>query len=171
MKRKRYSESKSPSAIFSSFGKISQFPTHNLSPVHHRMAKEQVKPLNGLLKVKKWIEDRGLKRAAVTNAPGPNAELMISLLGLSDFFHAVVLGSDCARAKPFPDPYLKALEILQVSKDHTFIFEVYFLHPIIVVFFLSHTSWDSESPSPPFFLRILYRGLKQGWQLECLLLV
>lgn len=98
---------------------------------NNRLAKEQLKPLNGLNKIRKWIEDRGLKRAAVTNAPRPNAELMISLLGLSDFFHAVVLGSDCDRAKPFPDPYLKALEVLQVSKDHTFIFEVLLCAPII----------------------------------------
>ncbi|CAA2982773.1 haloacid dehalogenase-like hydrolase domain-containing protein Sgpp [Olea europaea var. sylvestris] len=88
-----------------------------------RLAKEQLKPVNGLYKLKKWIEDRGLKRAAVTNAPRPNAEQMISTLGLSDFFHTVVVGSDCEHAKPFPDPYLKALEILNISKDHTFVFE------------------------------------------------
>lgn len=88
-----------------------------------RLAKEQLKPLNGLYKIKKWIEDRGLKRAAVTNAPRANAELMISTLGLSDFFHAVILGDDCEHAKPYPDPYLKAIEVLKVSKDHTFICE------------------------------------------------
>ncbi|CAK9172641.1 unnamed protein product [Ilex paraguariensis] len=91
--------------------------------MYRRLAKEQVQPINGLYKLMKWIEDRGLKRAAVTNAPRLNAELMISLLGLSDFFEAVILGSDCARAKPFPDPYLKALEVLNVSKDHTVVFE------------------------------------------------
>nr|XP_027081475.1 haloacid dehalogenase-like hydrolase domain-containing protein Sgpp isoform X1 [Coffea arabica] len=89
----------------------------------YRLAKEQLKAVDGLYKLRKWIEDRGLRRVAVTNAPKPNAELMISLLGLSDFFEAVILGSDCTRAKPFPDPYLKALEILQVSKDHSIIFE------------------------------------------------
>lgn len=88
------------------------------------MASEQLKPISGLDKVKKWIEDRGLKRAAVTNAPRENAELMISKLGLSDFFQVVILGDECERAKPFPDPYLKALEMLKVSKDHTFVFEV-----------------------------------------------
>ncbi|KAA8525935.1 hypothetical protein F0562_007965 [Nyssa sinensis] len=88
-----------------------------------RLAKEQLKPMNGLYKLKKWIEDRGLKRAAVSNAPRLNAELMISLLGLSDFFDSVILGSDCEHFKPFPDPYLKALEVLKVSKDHTFICE------------------------------------------------
>ncbi|KAK3014825.1 hypothetical protein RJ639_008301 [Escallonia herrerae] len=88
-----------------------------------RFAKEQVKPIDGLYKLRKWIEDHGLKRAAVTNAPRLNADLMISILGLSDFFDYVVLGSDCDRAKPFPDPYLKALEVLGVSKDHTIVFE------------------------------------------------
>ncbi|KAG5524012.1 hypothetical protein RHGRI_030872 [Rhododendron griersonianum] len=57
-----------------------------------RLAKDKLKPVNGLYKLKKWVEDRGLKRAAVTNAPRENAELMISALGLSEFFEYVVLG-------------------------------------------------------------------------------
>lgn len=89
------------------------------------MATEQLKPINGLYKLRKWTEDHGLKRAAVTNAPRPNAELMVSILGLSDFFHSLIVGSECDHAKPHPDPYLKALEVLNVSKDHTLVFEVY----------------------------------------------
>ncbi|KAJ9152592.1 hypothetical protein P3X46_026146 [Hevea brasiliensis] len=91
--------------------------------VFRKLASEKLNAINGLYKLKKWIEDRGLKRAAVTNAPRPNAELMISLLGLSEFFDAVILGDDCEHAKPHPEPYLKALEVLKVSKDHTFICE------------------------------------------------
>ncbi|XP_062145716.1 haloacid dehalogenase-like hydrolase domain-containing protein Sgpp isoform X2 [Alnus glutinosa] len=97
--------------------------TDDKETMFRRLAKEQLEPVSGIYKVKKWIEDRGLKRAAVTNAPRPNAELMISRLGLSDFFEAVILGSECDHAKPHPEPYLKALEILNVSKDHTFVFE------------------------------------------------
>ncbi|XP_010933529.1 haloacid dehalogenase-like hydrolase domain-containing protein Sgpp isoform X2 [Elaeis guineensis] len=88
-----------------------------------RLASEQLKAVNGLHKLCKWIEDRGLKRAAVSNAPRANAEFMLSMLGLSDFFQLVVLGPECDRAKPFPDPYLKALRDLKVSPDHTFVFE------------------------------------------------
>lgn len=88
------------------------------------MASEQVKAIDGLYKVTKWIEDRGLKRAAVTNAPRANAELMVSILGLSEFFEVLIIGGECEHAKPYPDPYLKALEVLNVSKDHTFVFEV-----------------------------------------------
>lgn len=61
----------------------------------------------------------------MTNSPRASGELMISSLGLTDFFEILVIGNECDRAKPFPDPYLKALETLKVSQEHTFIFEVW----------------------------------------------
>ncbi|KAG9452978.1 hypothetical protein H6P81_005882 [Aristolochia fimbriata] len=88
-----------------------------------RLAKEKLKPVNGLHKLCKWIEERGFKRAAVTNAPRENAELMVSILGLSEFFQFIIIGGECERAKPFPDPYIKALQVLKASPDHTIIFE------------------------------------------------
>ncbi|GMI95617.1 broad-range sugar phosphate phosphatase [Hibiscus trionum] len=91
--------------------------------IFRRLASENLPSIKGLYKLTKWIEDRGLKRAAVTNAPKQNAELMISKLSLKDFFDFVIVGSDCEHAKPYPDPYLKALEVLKVSKDHTFVCE------------------------------------------------
>ncbi|KAF3324746.1 Haloacid dehalogenase-like hydrolase domain-containing protein Sgpp [Carex littledalei] len=87
-----------------------------------RLARKHLKEINGLHKFCKWIEEKGLKHAAVTNAPRYNAELMISSLGLSDFFPLIVTGK-CGRAKPFLDPYLKALRELNVSPDHTLVFE------------------------------------------------
>ncbi|KAI3505165.1 hypothetical protein L1887_27099 [Cichorium endivia] len=88
-----------------------------------KLVKEKVEPIKGLYKLTKWIEAHGLKRAAVTNAPRPNAELMISTLGLTDFFQCLIIGDECEHPKPAPDPYLKAIEVLNVSKAHTFICE------------------------------------------------
>ncbi|CAL9006313.1 unnamed protein product [Prunus brigantina] len=88
-----------------------------------RLAAEQLEPVKGLDKLRKWIENQDFRRAAVTNSPRASGELMISSLGLSDFFEILVIGVECTRAKPFPDPYLKALETLQVSHKHAFIFE------------------------------------------------
>lgn len=116
-----------------------------------RLAVEQLKPVNGLHKLCKWIEDRGLKRAAVTNAPRENAELMISILGLSNFFELLVVGSECERAKPFPDPYLKGLQGIKASPNHTFVFEVCLQSPNVLVFFflfsrqLIHLSWMPQN--------------------------
>ncbi|KQJ97875.1 haloacid dehalogenase-like hydrolase domain-containing protein Sgpp isoform X2 [Brachypodium distachyon] len=88
-----------------------------------KMATGQLKGLDGLQDLCGWIERRGLKRAAVTNAPRENAELVLSLLGLTSFFPVLVIGSECERAKPAPDPYLRALQLIGASPDHTFIFE------------------------------------------------
>ncbi|XP_002464901.2 haloacid dehalogenase-like hydrolase domain-containing protein Sgpp isoform X2 [Sorghum bicolor] len=88
-----------------------------------KLAPGQLKALDGLHELCRWIEGRNLKRAAVTNAPRANAELMLSLLGLTDFFPVLVIGSECDRAKPFPDTYLKALQLIDASPEHTFIFE------------------------------------------------
>ncbi|KAL6323487.1 hypothetical protein AAG906_039060 [Vitis piasezkii] len=88
-----------------------------------RLASEQLQPMNGLHKLCTWVEEQGLRRAAVTSAPRSNVELLIPMLGLSDFFETIVIGSDCERVKPFPDPYLKALQALKVSHKHTFVFE------------------------------------------------
>lgn len=99
-----------------------------------RLAADKLKPIDGLYKLTQWVKDRGLRRAAVTNAPKENAEQMIAGLGLTDFFEAVILGSDCEHAKPHPEPYLKALEILKVSKEHTFVCEVRNLSCCSIVF-------------------------------------
>ncbi|KAG5228762.1 haloacid dehalogenase hydrolase domain-containing protein [Salix suchowensis] len=66
--------------------------TEDKEAMFRRLASEQLKPINGLYKLKKWVEDHGLKRAAVTNAPRANAEVMISLLGSQIFLMLLSLG-------------------------------------------------------------------------------
>ncbi|KAL1562072.1 haloacid dehalogenase-like hydrolase domain-containing protein Sgpp [Salvia divinorum] len=43
--------------------------------------------------------------------------------GAHKFVELVVIGNECERPKPFPDPYLNALKGLGVSADHAFVFE------------------------------------------------
>ncbi|MCO5557076.1 hypothetical protein L7F22_010632 [Adiantum nelumboides] len=87
------------------------------------IAAQQLKPVEGLDTLCQWIEKQGLKRAAVTNAPRVNAELMISLLGLSSFFEVVIVGGECERAKPYPDPYQKALKHFGLQPEQAFVLE------------------------------------------------
>eukprot|EP00262_Sarcandra_glabra_P007993 TRINITY_DN2115_c0_g2_i3.p1 TRINITY_DN2115_c0_g2~~TRINITY_DN2115_c0_g2_i3.p1 ORF type:complete len:245 (-),score=23.04 TRINITY_DN2115_c0_g2_i3:27-761(-) len=98
-----------------------------------RLASQHLKPVNGIHNMCKWVEECGLKRAAVTNSRRENAELMISILGLSNFFDILVIGCECMRPKPYPEPYLKALQALNVYPNHTFVFEVCFNSPNYVV--------------------------------------
>ncbi|PPR96559.1 hypothetical protein GOBAR_AA24112 [Gossypium barbadense] len=65
----------------------------------------------------KFMEDKEamFRRLALENLP--------PIKGLYKLTKWIEDRSDCERAKPYPDPYLKALEVLKVSKDHTFVCE------------------------------------------------
>jgi HAD superfamily hydrolase (TIGR01509 family) len=82
-----------------------------------------LQPLEGLSSLIDWIETRGIRRVAVTNAPRDNAHLMLKVLKLDSWFEKVVLGEECTRAKPFPDPYLEGLRQLGMEAHETIVFE------------------------------------------------
>ena len=44
---------------------------------------------------------------------------MLTVIGLADAFDTVVSADELARSKPHPDPYLAAIESLQLSPRHT----------------------------------------------------
>jgi HAD superfamily hydrolase (TIGR01509 family) len=67
-------------------------------------------PQPGLLGLVGAAASAGVPCAVVTNAPRPNAEMMLRGLGLEHGWTAVVIGEELARAKPDPLPYLTALE-------------------------------------------------------------
>ncbi len=77
----------------------------------------------GLSEWMHWIDCRGLKKAAVTNAPKENARVMLAALGMDKWFDEIILGEDCKQPKPHPDPYLDAIKVLGVGKDEALICE------------------------------------------------
>ena len=70
-----------------------------------------------------WIDCRGLKKAAVTNAPKENARVMLAALGMDNWFDEIILGENCKMPKPHPDPYLDAIKVLGVERDEALICE------------------------------------------------
>ena len=36
---------------------------------------------------------------------------------------ALIIGEECSRAKPFPDPYLKGLKVLGIEPQHAIVVE------------------------------------------------
>ncbi|MBV2361032.1 HAD family phosphatase [Thalassococcus sp. CAU 1522] len=67
--------------------------------------------------------DRGWGLAVVTNAMRPNAEAMLSAIGLDDAFETIVIGEECARGKPDPLPYRTAMDALGVAPNRCVAFE------------------------------------------------
>jgi beta-phosphoglucomutase-like phosphatase (HAD superfamily) len=64
-----------------------------------------------------------LPRALVTSSGRASAQHKLRLVGLGDAFAAVVTLDDVTRAKPHPDPYLLAAEMLGVAPARCLVFE------------------------------------------------
>jgi HAD superfamily hydrolase (TIGR01509 family) len=86
-------------------------------------AGSKLQRMPGLTEFLAWLESRSLRKAAVTNAPRGNTELMLSALQLDKYFEAVVLGEECVRAKPHPDPYQQALQLLGLQPHEAIVIE------------------------------------------------
>ena len=66
---------------------------------------------------------RGWGLAVVTNAERANAEAMLAAIGLRHHFDWLVIGEECTRAKPHPDPYLAAIAALDELPARCIAFE------------------------------------------------
>ena len=77
----------------------------------------------GLTPLLAHLEAKGVRCAAVTNAPRANAELMLSAIDRLDFFEPLIIGDECSHAKPHPEPYLAAMRLLGVEAENCLAFE------------------------------------------------
>jgi HAD superfamily hydrolase (TIGR01509 family) len=80
-------------------------------------------PAKGLLAFLDWADAHGVPAAVVTNAPRPNADLMLRALGLVGRFRHVVIGDEMAFPKPHPLPYLTGANLLGVDVAASVAFE------------------------------------------------
>ncbi|MBN2781669.1 MAG: HAD family phosphatase [Campylobacterales bacterium] len=75
--------------------------------------------------VKEVLEElsKEYKMGIVTTSRRVDFEIAHANLGITDFMEFVLCIEDYPRAKPHPDPYLKALELFSASKDEAIIIE------------------------------------------------
>ena len=83
----------------------------------------EIEPIAGAMALLDFADRRGLRRAVVTNPPRANAEAVLSALGLDARLPIVVVGSELARAKPDPLPYIQALERTGARASNSVAFE------------------------------------------------
>lgn len=88
-----------------------------------KLASGKIQPLAGLMALLARADRAGIPMVAVTNAPRPNAEMMLSGLGITHRFKAVVIGDELAHGKPHPLPYLEALRAVNAVPDLSLAFE------------------------------------------------
>lgn len=83
----------------------------------------RVPPMPGLMALLALARRDGIRVAAVTNAPRLNAEAMLNAIAARDFMEVLIVGEECPRGKPFPDPYLAAMAQLRVAPEACVAFE------------------------------------------------
>ena len=83
----------------------------------------QIEPLPGLMALLDLADEAGVPMVAVTNAPRLNAELLLSGLGITHRFKAVVIGDELPHGKPHPLPYLEGLRLAGALAQASMAFE------------------------------------------------
>lgn len=88
-----------------------RFASFNCRPnVQHLEMLENIKNLN-------------LKIGVVTNSIRQTSKLMLELSGISKYLDVLITNEDVSRNKPFPDPYLRALELLNLNHNEVLVVE------------------------------------------------
>jgi HAD superfamily hydrolase (TIGR01509 family) len=96
--------------------------------VYQARVKAQGLPMiEGLPSALALAESLGIRACAVTNAPRGAVEACISSLKAAipaaKIIEGLVIGAECARAKPFPEPYLAGMAVLGVEPSSCVVFE------------------------------------------------
>jgi beta-phosphoglucomutase len=82
-----------------------------------------VEPVAGIHALLDWAEANAAGCAVVTNAPRDNAVAMLAAASLAHRLPTVVIGDECARPKPDPEPYRAAMRALGVTPSRAVAFE------------------------------------------------
>jgi HAD superfamily hydrolase (TIGR01509 family) len=87
------------------------------------LAASGIEPVPGLFELMDWADASGVPMVAVTNAPRPNAELLLESIGVQNRFRHVVIGDELEHGKPHPLPYLEGLRLLGAEAANSVSFE------------------------------------------------
>lgn len=93
---------------------VQEIIDHLTNGVMTRVAQEGPIFRPGALELLREVRDAGIPTALVTMSMRTMALGIVELMGF-DAFDLVLGGDDVARPKPFPDPYLRAAELLNVD--------------------------------------------------------
>jgi HAD superfamily hydrolase (TIGR01509 family) len=88
-----------------------------------RLVAGRIQPVPGLMALLARADRAKIPMVAVTNAPRPNAEMLLSGLGIAGRFRVLVIGDELAEGKPHPMPYLEGLRAVGATAAASLAFE------------------------------------------------
>lgn len=89
----------------------------------HLETHKQLKVVPGALEFIEQVRLKGYKIAIVTNCNRPVAEAILDYLGITRWVDILVIGNECKKTKPDPEPYLQAIRYFRSSSSKAIIFE------------------------------------------------
>lgn len=84
---------------------------------HMRERDEDVRAFPGVLETLEALKSEGVRLAVVTTKHQAMTIRHLGVIRAAHLFGAVITGDMCARCKPDPEPFAKALEALEVAPD------------------------------------------------------
>jgi beta-phosphoglucomutase family hydrolase len=88
-----------------------------------RIARRQTQASPGVSALLSGLRAVGYKMALASSAPRENISLILGLLGLAEYFDAMVADDDVSRGKPDPEVFLKAAARLGVNPAQSLVIE------------------------------------------------
>jgi HAD superfamily hydrolase (TIGR01509 family) len=83
----------------------------------------EIEVIDGAVEYIQKLRKHAHKIAIVTNSNRRNAENVLKTIGIDPYVDYLIIGSECAQPKPYPYPYLKAMESLKMPNKKCVIFE------------------------------------------------
>ena len=84
---------------------------------------DKIKIIDGANTFLETIYKNGHKMAIVTNSNRATAELILNYLKIDNYFETIIIGSECSRSKPYPDPYMQGIRWFDTVASKTIILE------------------------------------------------
>jgi len=91
--------------------------------IYRELYRPVLKPMAGLTEFLDQLRAWGTPCAVASNAPEPNARMILEVLGIEDLFSAVVTPGPNLPGKPKPDIFLAAAAVLGLPPGRCVVFE------------------------------------------------
>lgn len=90
---------------------------------YRKIYQPHMKPAEGLIALLNELKTRGVPVAVGSSAPVENIDFVLDGLQIRSYFDVIVIASMVEKAKPAPDIYLKAAELLKINPANCLVFE------------------------------------------------
>ena len=84
---------------------------------------DKIKIIDGCVDFIKNIKQNGHKIAIVTNCNRSVAERILQVTNVDVLIDTLIIGGECTRSKPYPDPYLSAIKFFNSINKQSIVFE------------------------------------------------